>query len=81
MHARPMYTTATRNTAIVLRCQLEARRVSTFGNHGFEHRAIDRRRVATASWQRRHAPCRAEELNPALQCTDRNAESLGNNGV
>jgi hypothetical protein len=76
-----MYTTVSRNTAVVLRCQLEARRVPALGNHRFEHGEIDPRRVATASWQRRHAPGRPEELNPALQRPDRDAESLGNNRV
>ena len=81
MHARPIYTPVSRNTPVVLRCQLEARRVPALGNHCFEHGESDRRQVATTAWQRRHAACPAEELNPALQRTDRDAESLGNNGV
>src|SRR5262245_36154164 len=81
MHARPMYTTVSRNTPVVLGCQLEARRVPALGNHGFEHGEIDRRRVATASWHRRYAASRPEELDPALQRPDRDAESLGYNRV
>jgi hypothetical protein len=81
MHAGPVDATVVPNAAIVLRCQLEARRIATVGNHSFKHWKIDRRRIATAARQRRHAARRAQLLNPALQRADSDAESLGDNGV